>query len=212
MFCDWDQITTEAYLTLLKLDIKSFPIPNRLIECKGAKIVSYQEYANVVNRPVSDIACECDLADAFLIRGIRPGLTIILYNAEVFDKRMKYSLWHEIGHIKCNHQKHGDQEEIEANYFASQVIAPNALIHEIARRGYTITLDLLVECFGLSKEAAKKKKTYIGKYGYNHTNDNDDLVRMQFSSFLNSKYPPISQNYYDSYYDELDREREKWAF
>lgn len=70
---------------------------------------------------------------------------------------MKHTLWHEIGHIKCGHKKHSEREEIEAHFFAAQANAPNILIKAISQRGYSINVPFLVECFGLSKEAAEKK-------------------------------------------------------
>lgn len=210
MKCDWSEITSLAYLTLLELDLHEFPIPTNKIKCKGVKISSYQKYAAKTGLTIEEITLGHEFDDAFLLKGLRPGLTLILYNKEKYGARLKHTLWHEVGHIKCNHRRHSKREEIEAHFFAAQANAPNILIKTISQRGYSITVPFLMECFGLSEEAAKKKKEYLSRYGFNHTNDYDDVVLMQFSNYIDTKYPPKTPHFYDDYYDDMEKEREKW--
>ena len=207
---DWPEITSLAYLTLLELDLHEFPIPVKKIKCKGVVISSYQNYAAKTGLSIEEITLGHELEDAFLQKELRPNLILILYDKEKYGARMKHTLWHEVGHIKCNHQKHGEKEEIEAHYFAAQVNAPNILIKTIAQRGYNIDVPFLMDCFGLSEEAANKKKGYFSKHGFEHSNEYDDVVLLQFSDYINAKYPPKTSHFYDDYYDDLEREREKW--
>lgn len=207
---DWVEITSLAYLTLIELNCDEFPIPANKIKCKDVKIISYQKYAEKTGLSIEEITCGHELDDAFLLKELRPGLTFILYNKDKYDSRMKHTLWHEIGHIKCNHQKHSESEEIEAHFFAAQANAPNILIKAIAQRGYTIDVPFLMQCFGLSRESAIKKKEHLSKYHFNHTNEYDDIILMQFSDFIDSKYPLKNPHFNDDYYDDLEKEREKW--
>ncbi len=207
---DWSGITSLAYLTLLELDLHEFPIPENKIKCKGVKISSYQKYAAKTGLSIEEITLGHEFDDAFLLKGLRPDLTLILYDKEKYGARLKHTLWHEVGHIKCNHQKHSEKEEIEAHFFAAQANAPNILIKTIANRGYRIDIPFLMECFGFSEEAARKKKDYLSRYRFDHTNEYDDVVLMQFSDYINAKYPPKTKHFYDDYYDELEKEREKW--
>jgi hypothetical protein len=209
---DWSEITSLAYFTLLELNLHDFPILINNIKCKGVKISSYQKYAALTGISVEKITLGNELNDAFLLKGLRPGIDIILYDEEKLITRMKHTLLHEIGHIKCGHSKHGEQEEIEAHFFASQVNAPTALLKVIEKRGYNIDVQLLMSGFGLSEEAAKKKMDYLGRYGFEHTNENDDLVLIQFNDFINEKYPISTQRFYDDYFDDLDHERDKWNY
>ena len=199
---DWAKITSLAYLTLLELDIHEFPIPAKKIRCKDVIISSYQKYAKKTGLPIEKITLGHELEDAFLLKGLRPHVTLILYN--------KHTLWHEIGHIKCGHKKHSEQEEIEAHFFAAQANAPNILIKAISQRGYSINAPFLVECFGLSKEAAEKKMEYLQKYSFNHSNEYDDLVQLQFAQYLNQKYPTKTNHYYDDYFEDMEKERQGW--
>lgn len=207
---EWSKITSLAYLTLLELDIRDFPIPSQKIKCKDVIISSYQKYAKKTGLSIDEITLGHELEDAFLLKGLRPGLTLILYNKEKYGPRMKHTLWHEIGHVKCNHKKHSTKEEIEAHFFAAQANAPNILIKTIAHRGYKVDIRFLIECFGLSEEAAQKKMDYLKKYSFEHSNEYDDVVLLQFKTYIDMKYPPKTEHYYDDYFDELDKEREKW--
>lgn len=207
---NWANITSLAYLTLLEQDIREFPIPVKKIKCKGVKICSYQKYAEITGATLEQITLRHELDDAFLLRGLRPGITLILYNKGKYPPRMKHTLWHEIGHIKCEHKKHSEKEEIEAHFFAAQITAPNVLIKALYKRGYSISTQFLMECFGISKEAAEKKMEYLRKYTFNHSNEYDDSLLEQFSQYLSKKYPPKNSCYYDEYFDEMEKERQNW--
>jgi len=210
MAYDWASITSLAYLTLIELDLREFPIPKNKIKCKGVKIVSYQKYAEKTGLSIEQITLGHEMEDAFLLKGLRPNLNLILYDKEKYDARMKHTLWHEIGHIKRNHSVHGEREEIEAHFFSAQANAPNVVIKAISQRGYKIDVKLLMEHFGLSEESAKKKMEYLGKYAFDHTNEFDDTLSLQFSDYINAKFPPKTQHFYDDYFDEMERERVNW--
>lgn len=207
---NWHDITSLAYCTLIEQGLKEFPIPLNKIGCRGVKISSYQNYAKKTGLMIKDITLGNELQDAFVLKGLRPDVVLILYDEDKYGPRMKHSLWHEIGHVKCNHKKHGDSEEIEAHHFASQANAPNVLIKALSQRGYAINTSSLMECFGLSKEAAEKKMDYLSTYGFNHSNQYDDVVLQQFSEYLNKKYPFKTNNFYDSYFDEMETRRNEW--
>lgn len=66
-----------------------------------------------------------------------------------------------------------------------------------------------MECFELSEKAAKKKKEYLSRYGFDHTNEYDDVVLIQFSNYIDTKYPPKIPHFYDDYYDDMEKECEK---
>ncbi len=172
--------------------------------------MSYQKYSRLAEIPISYITCDHEFDDAFLCSELRPGLKLILYNKDKNDSRMKHTLWHEIGHIKCGHTSHGNGQEVEANFFAAQANAPNILIRELHERGYPPTPKLLVDCFGLSNEAAQKKMKYLATHKYSHKNEFDDVILTQFQSYLNTKYPAKGRAYYDSYDDEMEKERQNW--
>ena len=209
MSYDWSSITSLAYLTLIELDLNEFPIPANKIKCKGVKISSYQNYAKKTGLSINEIKLGNELEDAFVLK-IPPNIPLILYDKEKYGARLKHTLWHEIGHIKRNHKKHGKDEEIEAHFFAAQANAPNVIIKAISQRGHKIDVPFLTERFGLSEESAKKKIDYLSKYGFDHANDYDDTLLLHFSNYINSNYPPKTQHFYDDYFDELEQKRTSW--
>jgi hypothetical protein len=210
MIYDWDDITSMAYMTLIELNYKSFPIPPNKISCKEVIISSFQKYARITGKTIGELTCDHEFDDAFLLKEVRPGLNIILYNKDKSESRIKHTLWHEVGHIKCGHKKHGEKEEIEAHFFAGQANAPNVLIKTLAKRGYTITTHFLMECFALSEESAQKKMSYLNRFGFDHKNEYDDFITQQFSDYINMKYPVKTKHFFDDYFDEREEERKKW--
>ena len=207
---DWKEITSLAYMTLLELGVQEFPIVTKGIKLKGVVISSYQTYARITNTSLEQISLEYEFDDALLIKELRPNLQLILYNKNKYNARLKHSLLHEIGHIKLNHKKHGEREEIEAHFFAAQVNAPNIIIKAIAQRGYKVDSRCLIDCFGISEESAQKKMEYLNKYSFEHKNDFDDTLLLQFAYFINTKFPNKTQYFHDDYFEELENERNNW--
>lgn len=64
--------------------------------------------------------------------------------------------------------------------------------------------------FWLEWGSSKKENGFLNEYGFEHTNEYDDIVLMQFKAYIDLKYPPKTQRYFDDYFDELDKERESW--
>lgn len=83
--------------------------------------------------------------DAFLWKNL------VLYNDEVRSNRIRFSLAHELGHhvLKHTENKASNQEQ-EANYFASHILAPRMAIHYAKCKNYNDVSNL----FGLTYEAA----------------------------------------------------------
>ena len=193
-----------------RIKIIFFPDSAKKIKCNNVKIISYQKASQVLDLSIDEITLNHNLNDAFLVSGLHPEISFIFYNEDSNKSRIKHSLLHEIGHIKCGHKKHGDQEEVEAHFFASQANAPNAIIKAIHDRGYQIDVPLLIKCFGLSRESATKKMGYFGRFGFEHPNDLDLLILRQFSTYIDSNFPFKGRRQEDKYFADLEQERESW--
>lgn len=101
-------------------NIKSFPLDLELIfkyyEIKCFKYTHNDEKFKEFCFKMSD--------DAFSWNGL------VLYNADMIQGRVNFSLAHELGHIILNHaENRTSTEEIEANYFASHILSPRMAIH-----------------------------------------------------------------------------------
>lgn len=81
----------------------------------------------------------------------RDGLSrIIAYNERMSPLRVRFSLMHELGHILLRHKGENPLLEDEANYFASNLLAPRAVIrhHDLK------TADQIHDLFALSYQAS----------------------------------------------------------
>ena len=207
---DWNLITSLAYNELIDLGVTSFPADPLKLKFKNALIISCQRYADLLGVPASKFTLNHEFDDAYYAGNLRRNLNLILYNEKKLTARLHHTLWHEIGHIRCGHTKHGDYEEIEANFFAGQAHAPNAIIREVRNRGYVIDQALLTNYFGLSKQSADKKLVYFNNYPNAHPNDLDELLIAHFSPFINNFFPGRNKFAIDDYFTNLEDARSAW--
>lgn len=157
--------------------------------------------------------------DAILQKYSGSGRSIIFYNDEISVKeRVKFSLAHELGHYVLKHDSsdHSNYstQEIEANFFAAELLMPQPVIFELLRRGADITVANLVKWFGVSRQAAQKRFETLSKVNNDFRTEDeieiDNLIVNKFIFFINSILP--DQNY-SNWYDEeesLQLERESW--
>jgi len=59
---------------------------------------------------------------------------VILYNENALPRVINWALAHELGHIFLGHIKDEGIEEIEANFFAAELLAPECLLYEMWRK------------------------------------------------------------------------------
>lgn len=137
---------------------------------KNIIIDSFEHYTDITG-----ISQDFEACCAFYY-GLRHGCTIrinnipdtyvILYDQkEPNRRRLNWSLAHEIGHIYMEHESDETREEIETNFFASQLLVPDAVLMALISSGIRITEPLLRDRFFLSQEAARKKLQYLRKCG-----------------------------------------------
>ncbi len=205
-FCE---ITSLAYEELLN-EVKCGYFPIDLPEHRKDDLIvtSYQKYAELTNTSVYHLMLGDKYSDGLSWKELRPGVQLLLYDKEKYPPRLRHTFFHEIGHIKCEHKKHGDIEEVEAHFFAAQTLMPNAIISEIKRRGYIINKKLLMQNFGISNEAAENKLAYLDKYPDTHTNHLDEEIILAFENHLNNLFPR-SQPAQDIVFDLFTKLKDK---
>lgn len=128
-----------------KCNIHSFPINcTYVLNCYGYKLLSYGKLLSK-NKEASNLA-KAFSDDCFTDRKNR----LILYNDRVNSGRMRFSQMHELGHIVLGHTDSTQVTEEEADYFASNILAPRPIIH----REKLKTSDEIHNYFGISYSAA----------------------------------------------------------
>lgn len=119
----YEEIKEEVADVCEELHITKFPI--KCVEvCKGLGIVlkSYNQFNERTFQAV--------------IRASEDGMVAkidnhyeIFYNPSKSTERIRSTVFHEIGHIRLRHLVHDEENEAEANFFASYFLAPPPLIN-----------------------------------------------------------------------------------
>lgn len=138
---DYTKINYKILEVFEQCRIHSFPV-----DC-----FSVLEYYNIKYKKYSEQSPEklnhCLMVsdDAFTLKNI------IFYNDHILKNRIRFSLAHELGHHVLGHyNSRSASVEQEANYFASNLLAPRIAIHYSKAR----TEADVSKLFSLTKEAA----------------------------------------------------------
>lgn len=119
-------------------------------------IESFENYAAATNCSVSELTQSSKLKDGYTIK--KGNTNIVLYNdPHCHEPRLNWTLAHEVGHIYMGHTKDGATEEIEAHWFAAELLIPVPIIVGLLKKGIKVTNLSLMNLFGVSFEAACKK-------------------------------------------------------
>ena len=189
-------ITALVYKELLTLGACRLPVTeNHAFFHDGRRILisSMQDYALRTGTDMAALTLQDKYEDGLCLRGLRPGVDIILYNREKTRCRKRFTILHELGHIKCGHALHGKDEETEANFFASQFLMPSILLAELERRGYRLDKELLVRHFVVSPPAAEVRlRQYRQEKTYGDSLlplPEENALLYSFEAFLNESFP-----------------------
>ncbi len=198
--------------------IEMFPykISAFLKEQADIRLISYAKAMNKYGIDVRTFGSESAVLQEM------DGANIIFYNQDEPDYRVRFSIMHEFGHYLFNHKKNlkadeflYQQQEMEANIFAAQMLMPEQLLREVSKRGKCITYDLIKECFTVSKKAAEKRKSTLSKTDYEWRSRQekmyDDIIVTRHMLLIERMAP---KNRYNDYVFEEEyerqRERESW--
>lgn len=131
----------------------------------GKKILfdTFAHYGELTGLTKDDLM-DGQIKDGYLVN--RGDLFLILFEETgKSSRRLNWTLAHEVGHVYLNHETDGELEEIEAHYFASQLLLPDILLVYLQRKLEILTPQMTAEFFGVSVSAARKKLETIKKNG-----------------------------------------------
>ena len=148
------------------------------------------------------------------------GQSIIFYNKAKTGNHIRFSCCHELGHYILGHEMNLNPEsalykkqEIEANYFAAQLLMPEQILIECRKRGKSIAPDFLISNFEVSSPAADNRLTTLSNFQpeWHRYKEKvyDDIILLRFSEFIDTIAPkPIDYLFSDE--EERQRERDTW--
>lgn len=179
-----------------KCDIHSFPIDCiKILKKYRYKVYTYQ-YLKSKNEELY-LLCKKTSNDAFIDRSNR----VIAYNSKVLPSRIRFSLMHELGHLVLKHTGDNQENEEEADYFASCVLAPRAAI----KTEQCKNAEDIHNKFGLSYAASNRTWTNYLK-SWNWTSIDDKLALWiyfpEYYKHLEQSEKPRKQRRSRKYYRE----------
>lgn len=165
------------------IDVRDMKLPDFIF------IVSFDEYARLTGTYVENLTKNGAYNDGYTI--IAGDNKIVLYNSDydiLYPQRLRFSLAHEIGHIFLKHIDDNDTSEEEANYFASQIVAHDAIVISMLKGDWNRDLDFIRGQFGISWDTAEIKLKNINRNKRSYSNN-------EYQLFMKYKYIFSSQKY-----------------
>ncbi|WP_297647994.1 ImmA/IrrE family metallo-endopeptidase [uncultured Treponema sp.] len=150
------------------------------------------------------------------------GCYTIFYNETKPSTHSKFSILHELFHYESNHDLNAgekntelyNKQEVEANFFAAEMLMPEPVIKELEKRGKKMDAKEIQKVFGTSAKAAeirfKTLKSYPNFLRSNEEKEFDEyLVKFTFKKFIDSICPKMRKLDLQNEY-ELQAERDRW--
>jgi len=142
-------IEKEVIKMFSKLKIKSFPLDCfDICDQLGFLLVPYSKLSEKKRKALKIGSQDGCHALWEVAKGV--FVFVIYYNDTMPDRRIRFTIMHEISHIILDHTEHSDLAESEANFFAKYALAPPPLVAKLNIQDY---LELS-EKFDISKECA----------------------------------------------------------
>ncbi len=165
------------------IDVRDMKLPDQI------HIVSFDEYSKLTGASRLGLTQNGAYDDGYTM--ITGQHRIVLYNSDydvLCPQRLRFSLAHEIGHIFLKHTEDDDKSEEEANYFASQIVAHDAIAVSMLTGSWNRDLNFIREQFGLSWDAAGIKLKNINRNKRSYTNAEYQLFCKYKHLFSSQKY------------------------
>lgn len=159
---NYDRAANMAYRSIVSLKLDRLPIDplSILMQCNNTAVHTFDDLMrrSGISDPHYFKTIEMSGNDAFTIRREYKSHIVyeLFYDSHANKHRMRFTLAHELGHILLNHKMEAPWEEKEADYFASQLLAPRPVFNALSVRGFdTSNAELIALTFNLSRAAAE---------------------------------------------------------
>lgn len=212
MKINFDDIVGKANEILILQKKLTFPLDIFNLKTNyNIKILSFTDLANSNSCSYNEIVLLADESDAFKFE--KSGIILIAYNEKILNKnRIRWSIAHEYGHVILNHKNQSDQNEIEANFFAANLLLPRCILKELLEKRDFIDKKYIQDKFGISGEAADKYFSNINSRGFQfYKNEYDDIIVAKADNFIKKETGNSNKSIILSE-EEMQLERDKWLY
>lgn len=178
------RLLLEQNLDSLYIDVRKFNFSQNIIIDSMQNFCALTGYSLVeLNKNNIEGACT-------LVRG---GRHILLYDdSEENNARKHWGILHELGHVYLNHTNDNRISEIEAHFFAAQVVTPEIVLWDIFKRRGSLSDTDISNWFNVSYESATKRiETMNRRKRYNYGAIDKQLLK-KFSPILDQTFSTLS--------------------
>lgn len=120
----YDKIESDVAELFLQLNIRSYPVDPLDIALRlGYELVPFSK----MNKDARKILVPGDV-DGISCFNPQQKVFIIYYQSETMKERMRFTIGHEIGHIRMNHKGESELARRIADYYAAYLLAPTPWI------------------------------------------------------------------------------------
>ena len=170
-------------ITSLHIDVRSLTLPDHI------HIDSMQNFCALTGLPISELLREGSVIEGACVFR-QYGHQIILYDDNIANEHRKHwGIAHELGHVLLDHRNDDRTAEIEAHFFAAQLIAPEIVLWELCRRKGRLSDSDLSTHFNLSFEAAVKRITTLSRRNTFNCTDIDKQLLRKFAPAIDRAMP-----------------------
>lgn len=202
-------------ILVLSSSVNEFPFKTKELvnEQADIKLCTFEKARKKYHIDIS-----CFGSDSAILMEMQ-GAHIIFYNQAEDPCRIRFSILHEFGHYILGHELNLKREErlygiqeIEANCFAAQLLMPEQLLRVCLKRGKHLSDEYIMESFGVSREAAQRRRKTLAKTSYEWRTreevEYDDIILQKYKDVLN-RIAPLPRQYSYTFEDDLEREQER---
>ena len=164
----------------LYIDVRDFKLPDNIF------IDSIQKFCSMTGFPIAELDGK-NIDGACLLK--METNRIILYDDTVENEQRKHwGICHELGHVCLDHTDDNRESEIEAHFFAAQLVMPEIVLWDIYKRKGSLTDYDLYDSFNASYIAANKRIDTLQRRGRFNSNEKDQLLLEKFRPILDREF------------------------
>lgn len=179
------RLLSKQNLTTSKVDVRELKYDKNII------FDSIQNYCALTGDPIEKYINNTTqlLSEGCTIYHKEANLYIVLYNDKPQTlEHLNWTLAHEIGHIYLEHTTDSVVEEVEAHFFAAQLLMPEYSLYMMDNNYNSLTVHDVYLVFNVSWSAASKRiNTYNKKWSV-RCSDEDKKIWDMTKKYINSYY------------------------
>lgn len=168
---DYCKATNAAYKELERYD-GGFPqidIFRLIFSDRNIRLITYSQMAQRFGYTHNEFTYNIAQSEqGYSVRNKSTGKSQIIYNNLKDDKTIRFTLAHELGHIRLKHENDDETANREANCFARNILCPYPITEEY----HLSTPEEYSECYGISIPMAEAT---MGNVRYDRINIDTNL-------------------------------------